>query len=293
MELEQQFKLTRPGDFGVMGDPIQHSRSPIMQNAALKFWWESQKDTRDGSAPKYHSFHVKKEELRTAFELAKKFQLKGLNITIPHKQAAVDIVNRIDEFSQETQSVNTVLFQDFEVKGYNTDGFGFEMALKNDLLFDPMGKTAFVLGAGSTGKIILKQLALLGIKTIFLWNRTSDRSALIVKELKKNLEILLVEGKEDIQRALSSSDLVVNATSVGLRENDPWPLADLNFSSNQDYFDVIYHRETAFIRDAKKSGAKTASGLGMLLYQGARSFEIWTQSPAPLKIMKKALMESL
>jgi shikimate dehydrogenase len=274
--LENQFANTSPGDFGVFGDPISHTLSPTMQNAALDEWWKSH-GVQNHKRPVYHAFRVRKDELREALELAKKYQLHGLNLTIPLKEIAADFVTSLDEFAAESKSINTVSFSDAETKGYNTDGYGFEMALKQGLHFDPMGKNALVLGAGGTGKIILRQLCLSGIKRIALWNRTADRSAMVVRDLKKKLDIVHVETDKELKMALSASDLIVNATSIGLKEKDPLPVPGLSFSSSQVCFDVVYHRETEFVSQAKKAGAQASGGLDMLLYQGARAFEIWTK----------------
>lgn len=290
--LESQFSKTKPGDFGVFGDPIAHSLSPSMHNAALEEWWRGQ-GQQSHKCPFYHAFHVKSDELRDGFELAKKYQLRGLNITVPHKERVTEMIPFVDEFAQECGAVNTLSFEEAEVKGFNTDGYGFEMTLKKAVHFDPMGKSALILGAGGTGKMMLRQLYFSGIKKIFLWNRTSDRSASVVKDLKKTLDISLVETKSDMNIALTSSDLVINATSVGLKDSDGLPAPDLTFSANQIYFDVVYHRETEFVTRARLAGAKVCDGLGMLLFQGARSFEIWTKSSAPVKVMKRALMESI
>ncbi len=289
IELENQFSTTKPGDFGVFGDPIKHSLSPLMQNAALEDWWK-QSASESRGRPVYHAFHVKNEELREALGLAKKYQLRGLNITVPHKENVAELLPSIDEFAGESGAVNTILFGEADEKGFNTDGYGFEMSLKQGLRFDPMGKSALILGAGGTGKMMLRQLCLSGIKKVFLWNRSVDRSASVVRDFKKKLDISLVETKSDMSVALTSSDLVVNATSVGLHEKDGLPAPDLTFSGNQVYFDVIYHRETKFVSQAIKAGAKVCDGLGMLLFQGARSFEIWTKTSAPVKVMKNALM---
>lgn len=288
-ELEAQFSPTKPGDYGVFGDPIKHSLSPLMQNAALEDWWKHS-GSKDHVRPTYHAFHVKKEELREAIGLAKKYQLHGLNITVPHKENVAELIPSIDDFARECGAVNTLVFEEASEKGFNTDGYGFEMTLKKGLSFNPIGKSALILGAGGTGKMILRQLCLSGINKVFLWNRSSDRSASVVTDLKKKLDISLVETKSDMSIALTSSDLVVNATSVGLKEKDGLPAPDLTFSSNQVYFDVIYHRETEFISQAARAGAKVCDGLGMLLFQGARSFEIWTKTSAPIKIMKNVLM---
>lgn len=292
--LENQFSKTSPGDLAVIGDPIEHSLSPLMHNAALSDWWSTfGKDQISKKQPRYHAIHVKKEEVQDALKLARKYQMKGLNVTVPHKETVVPFLPFLDEFSQECGAVNTIDLNGVETKGFNTDGFGFDMSLRRGLHFDPLGKTVLILGAGGTGKMMLRQLCLSGIKKAFLWNRSADRSASVVRDLKKKLDISLVETKLEMSVALTTSDVVINATSVGLKEKDGLPAPDLRFSSSQLYFDVIYHRMTPFLSAAKNAGAKACGGLGMLLFQGARSFEIWTKSAAPLKVMKKALMDAI
>jgi shikimate dehydrogenase len=173
------------------------------------------------------------------------------------------------------------------------DLLSYYMTTKQQLNFDPRGKTALVLGAGGTGKVLTHQLILSGIRRIYLWNRTPEKAVKLILAMDKKLDIHLVQTRDEMILAQSAADLVVNATTIGLKEGDGLPAPGLQFSSNRVYFDVVYHRETQFLKEAKDAGASRANGLCMLLYQGARSFEIWTKSKAPIKTMKKALMESI
>jgi len=290
--LEKLFAQTKPGDVGILGDPIGHSLSPLMHNAAFQTWWGAFRD-RDEPTPHYHKFQVPASDLGQAIELSKKAKLRGLNITVPHKKSVCQFLEKLDPIAQKVEAVNTISLTNGQSWGYNTDGHGFKRAIEKDLDFDVSEKKALVLGAGGTGVVIVHVLLEMGAK-VFWWNRHPQK---VTENLARFSHLksgtLLVGNDKELKAAMDEADLVVNATSVGLSPEDGLPARQLNFRPGQIVFDVIYHRETRYLQEAKAAGATVYGGLGMLVYQGARSFEIWTGAPAPQEVMWEALTKSL
>lgn len=291
--LEELFAKTQLGDVGLIGDPVNHSLSPLIQNTAFQTWKGAFQD-RNEPTPTYHLFHVTKDLLGRAVDLMRQHHLRGLNVTVPHKIDVCRFVDFLEPFAKRSGSVNTLCFSGKKVSGYNTDADGFKRALSWDLDFNPEGKTALVLGAGGTGRVVALSLLDMMVHKIFLWNRDPKKLEDILSLEDEEIEkIVPARSAEDLAAAVASSDLIVNATSLGLSEGDGIPGTNIQFSSDHVVFDVVYHRETAFLAAAKKAGARTADGSGMLVYQGARSFEIWTGTPAPVDVMRATLMKSL
>jgi len=288
--LEKQFENTKPGDAGIIGDPVAHSLSPVMQNVAFQTLKQAMR-----SNSTYHKFHIKPEQLKDAFKLVKKYQLRGVNVTVPHKIEACQYMDHLDPFAKKSGAINTVQFKDEKLKGFNTDGDGFFLSTIKDLEINPEGMTCFVFGAGGTGRVAILKLFQFGAKVIYCWNRSKEKVENILsvdQDLKKVLKG--VDGLGEVNKVLEKSDFVVNTTSLGLTEKtDHLPLDGIKFHKGQKVLDVIYHRKTEFMKQAENSGAQVVGGLGMLLHQGARAFEIWTGTPAPYELMKQALDQSI
>jgi shikimate dehydrogenase len=289
MALENQFINVKPGDVGIIGDPIDHSLSPVIQNAAFHTWSGVFKE--DGRrAPEYHTFHVRETELKEALALMQRCKMRGLNVTIPHKVAAVGLMTRLDPLASKVGAINTILSTEEGLIGYNTDGDGFGQALHYDLEFEAEKKTALVLGAGGTARVIIHKLLDIGIERVFLWNRHAERAANLAKEFSGPLSLV---SDAQVEAVSNGADLIVNTTSVGLKEGDGLPAPQLSFHIGQCVFDVIYNRETKLLSDARAAGARVVGGTKMLIYQGARAFEIWTAAPAPVEVMHVALEKAL
>ncbi len=283
------FNDARPGDFGIIGDPVAHSLSPAMQNAAITHWWRTQ--GRDPAAvPEYRLFPVSAAEVQQAISLVRERKLAGINVTVPHKIAVVPFLDDLHRFASRVGAVNTILNENGRLTGYNTDGLGFERAVTEDMAITP--DAALVLGAGATAQVIVNQLIAMDVEQIFWWNRTGDKVTDLIEKMPKGLNLRGVSADEigDICR---ECDLMVNATSVGLHDTDGLPAPGLVFSGEQAAFDVVYHRSTAFLAAAEKAGAFVSGGLPMLLHQGAAAFEIWTGENAPVDLMRKALDAAL
>jgi shikimate dehydrogenase len=267
----------------VVGSPIAHSASPAMHNAAFAAL---------GLNWRYLAFEVAPENLRAAIEGAKAMNFAGLNLTVPHKLLALKIVDALDESAKIWGAVNTIKFHDGRATGFNTDADGLANSLREDLEFEARGKKVLLLGTGGAGRTAALKLAAENIAELFLVNRTQSKAEEIAAEIRRQFPSVKVSaGYSKVEM-----DLVLNATSLGLKAEDVSPLDEKEFSLKQTsaVYDMIYRpAETKLLAAAKAAGCKTANGLGMLLHQGAKAFEIWTGEPAPLDVMRRALEQNI
>ncbi len=259
--------------YGVIGFPIKHSLSPIFQNRIL--WYV-------GLDAVYVPFEVKPEDLKTALEGLKALGVKGVNITIPHKERILEFLDFVDDHAKGIGAVNTVRFGD-KTEGYNTDWVGFLKSLR-EISPELKGKKALVLGAGGSARAVLYALKQEDVQ-VFLWNRTKDRA----KILSQSFGVQVVDFPEEV---VSTVDLIINTTSVGLTEEGM--LFDYSLiGEGQVVFELLYNKDTLLKEWAKKKGAKYSDGLRMLLYQGIESFKLWTGCEPNAKVALKALFEHL
>ncbi len=271
---------------GIIGNPIEHTCSPVMQNAAF---------SKAGLNWVYLPFLVREErEVGQALNGLKAIGCQGLNITMPYKRSVISFMNELTFQAQVAQAVNTVQFTDGKLIGYNTDGQGLVDSLREEASLELAGETVLLIGAGGAARSIAVALATAQAKEIIIVNRTLDRAKNLAGIISSNFSNTtiktLLPGDEDIIEAFKVSRLIVNATSVGMLTNPGLPIDANEVSHRHVVYDVVYEPlETAFLKAARLRGAKTINGLAMLLYQGARSFTIWTGKPAPLKEMKEAL----
>jgi shikimate dehydrogenase len=267
----------------VLGAPVRHSASPAMHNAAFAVL---------GLNWRYLAFEVDPKNLRAAIDGAKAMNFAGLNLTVPHKLLAMDMVNALDESAKTWGAVNTIRFDEKGSTGFNTDADGLANSLREDLGIKLRGAKVLLLGAGGAGRTAALKLASDNVAELFLVNRTPSKTEEIANEIQKrfpSVKVAVSFPKADV-------DLILNATSLGLKADDVSPLDDKQFSLKRAHavYDMIYRpAETKLLIDAKISGCKTANGLGMLLHQGAKAFEIWTGKPAPLDVMRRALEQNI
>jgi len=269
---------------GVIGDPINHSLSPIIQNAAF--------EALDLNFV-FLAYKVKTSGLEDAVNGARALNIRGLNVTMPHKTRIIDFLDRIDLSAQIIKSVNTVLNKENLLFGFNTDGVGALRALKENGV-EPKGRKVLLLGAGGAARAIAYTLAKEADELVVL-NRTVKSSHNLAKLLEKTVGKKVAAGSlsiSDIQRNLQDSDILINATSVGMKpkpQESPVPIKLLR--RDLSVMDIVYNPiETRLIKDAKSIGAVVIGGIEMLIYQGAASFEIWTGKSAPIQVMKKAAL---
>lgn len=260
---------------GIFGDPIKHTLSPIIHNAAFK---------ELGLDYCYVPFLVKSEKLKEAVEAIRALNIKGVNITVPHKEAVMIYLDEISEETKYIGAVNTILNENERLKGFNTDAYGFVKSLREENI--PInGKDILLLGAGGAAKAVAYGILKEGAK-VFIFNRTTARAYKIKESFNSIGKIEVIEKiKPEIMERFH---LVINATALGLKKEDPMPIEPTFLNKEQIYIDIIYP-ETPLMKEAEKRGCRVIGGLGMLLWQAAKAFEIWTSSNAPVEIMKKIL----
>ena len=274
---------------GIIGDPIEHTMSPAMHNAAFK---NKEVDYV------YLPFRVKKEELGRAIEGMRALNLRGLNVTIPHKVAVIPLIDELDNLAEKIGAVNTIVNDDGVLKGYNTDAAGFLQALREKGI-EPGGKSVVILGAGGAAKAISFILAERGSHIVIL-NRLEELDW--AKELAGRIsrafaqEVAALElNRKNLAKALGKADILVNATSVGMSPNvNETPVTSDRLRPNLVVYDIVYNPiKTRLRREAEAAGAETVSGLDMLVWQGVLAFEKWTGLKAPVNLMKEEAIKLL
>ena len=277
----------------VLGSPVEHSLSPAMHNAALETL---------GSDVRYAKIECAPENLAEAVECARRANFLGLNLTIPHKFAALGLCTELDDTARQLGAVNTLLIDGSRTAGFNTDGPGLVRAIREVFSFDLRDLRVMVLGAGGgAGSAAALQCALEGCPRLVLVNRTENKAHDIAQRATQLLHTDRLEGPEDpvtvipleesaLREQLTRTDLVINATSLGMKRTDPRLIPAAILTPDLMVYDMIYRPSlTRLLEDAKSTGARTANGLSLLLHQGALSLEIWLNRPAPLDVMRRAL----
>lgn len=269
---------------GIFGYPVRHSLSPLMQNAAIEAL---------GLNYIYIPFEVKPEELERAVNGIRALGISGVNITIPHKEKVVPFLEEVTEEASLIGSVNTIENKNGRLIGHNTDSRGYIRSLREDAGFEPKGKKILVIGAGGAARGIIAGLSMNDASDIFIANRTVEKGERLALEFKDKFSAIRfssipLSSLKD-PNILSQVDLIVNASSMGLDEGAP----DVEFSLTPPHAlisDIVYKPAvTPFLKKAQAAGRKTLGGLGMLIYQGAISLEIWTSKEAPVDIMRNSL----
>ena len=273
--------------YALIGYPIGHSLSPVMQNAALK---------TAGVDAVYLALKVSPPMLRSAVTGFRAVGLAGFNVTIPHKVAVMRCLDGLDPSAANLGAVNTVTNHEGRLIGHNTDGAGALAALQGAGV-DPKGLNAVILGAGGAARAIAFSLAL-KVESLVILNRTGTRASRLGKDVEKVAEAK-VKGMrltpENLQESLASADLLVNAASVGMSPRTEESLVERYLlHSDLTVFDIVYSPlRTQLMRDAEAMGARTVGGLSMLVHQGALAFELWTRKKAPIQVMREALEKQI
>jgi len=277
-----------PLRLAVIGDPVAHSASPPMHNAALAAL---------GLGVRYTRLHLRPDEVAEAFALLSQQGFIGINCTIPHKLTALSLVPQVDPSARRAGGVNTVTVQpDGSLAGASTDGLGFSRAVREAFQLGPGEVRVAILGAGGgAGRAVMMQCAEEGSPRLWLLNRTTDKLAPLVADVNREFPATEIRtaGLTDpeIEAALADADLVVNCTAVGMKADDPSPVPVGFLQKRHRVYDTIYTAaRTPLMRAAGTVGAPAENGLPMLLHQGARSFEIWFQREAPVEVMRAALL---
>jgi shikimate dehydrogenase len=271
----------------VLGDPVAHSASPPMHNAAL---------TACGIDAGYCRLHIRAGELGEALRLIAKHGFIGVNCTIPHKAGALAAMDEADDETRRAGGVNTVVVEaDGKLRGFSTDGPGFARAVHEEFGVELRDVRVLVLGAGGgAGRAVSMQCATDRARRITLVNRSAEKLQPLHDALAAiySRDVLSMKpwDMDALAAALDVSDLVVNCSSLGMKADDPSPVPATLLSARHLVYDTIYtaHR-TPLMLAAHAAGARSANGLSMLLHQGALSFEHWFHRPAPLEVMRSAL----
>jgi shikimate dehydrogenase len=277
---------------GLIGDPVEHTMSPAMHNAAYR---------QMGLDYVYVPFRVRLEELGKAIDGMRAFNMRGLNVTIPHKVAVIPFLDKLDALAEKIGAVNTIANDNGVLTGYNTDATGFLRALLEKGI-EPRGKKALILGAGGASRAVSHILADSGAERLIILNRAEELnwaydlagsiSQLYTMDAKAGQ--LNRESLDSVMERIDIS-ILVNATSVGMTPDvDSTPIdADL-LRPELAVFDVVYNPlRTRLLRDAEAAGAETISGIEMLAWQGALAFEKWTGQEAPLDLMRQEAIRQL
>ncbi|MBA2622140.1 MAG: shikimate dehydrogenase [Chthoniobacterales bacterium] len=287
----------QPIRLGVFGDPVHHSLSPQMHNAAL---------THCGLAMRYARFQIRTEEIQTALRLLPALGFIGVNLTVPHKMSAVGVLDQLSDFARVVGAINTVRIEGERLWGSNTDGPGFARAIRSEFAVDLRDLRVLLLGAGGgAGRAIAMQCAAEGCERLVLVNRMADKAEQLAVELKNSFADARVSGpvprltvipweERALRFQIANSDLLVNASSVGLHHSDASPIAASLLAPHLLVYDTVYSQQrTPLLVATAEAGARGANGLSMLLHQGALAFETWFDRDAPIEVMRAALAHEL
>ncbi len=278
---------------GLIGYPLKHSVSAAFQQAALDYY---KLDIR------YHVWETKPDKLEVAVERLRKPDALGANVTVPHKEAVISMLDEVDTLADQIGAVNTIVKVRNKLVGYNTDALGFIRALREDAGFDPRGKQAVVLGAGGAAHAVAFILIKSGVINLTIINEYLDVAESLSLKLTANLDegqtvSALLWEKRSFQQALSTCNLLVNCTTIGMKhgKNEGQAPVDAKLLTKDIFVcDVVYNPlQTPLLKMAAAAGTRTLAGLPMLIYQGAAAFELWTERKAPVEVMFKAAREAL
>jgi shikimate dehydrogenase len=271
---------------GLIGDPVAHTLSPAMHNAAFK---------ELGLDAVYVPFPCPCSGVKRLLQTLTDLGALGANVTIPHKQLALACVDECSPEAERIGAVNTVVFQGTKRVGHNTDGLGFLTSLKAAGI-KLKGQRAVLLGAGGAGRAVAVSLLQAGVAQLTLSEPQAKARRALLANLKKlgYTQVLGVEpGTATLHQASLAAQLVVNASPLGLKPNDPLPLPTDWIPQGQCVMDLVYgHGPTAFMQSARRRQARIVPGWHMLLYQGVESFRLWTGQKAPVEIMRRALLRA-
>ena len=261
--------------YGVIGYPVKHSLSPVMHN----FWFQ-----KLGLKGVYGSFEVPPEEFESAVKAIKVLGIKGVSITIPHKEKALELADEVEESAQKISAVNTFKLENGYLKGYNTDWIGVQKAFESKGI-SLKDKKVVILGAGGASKAVCFAVKNMQAKSIEVYNRTFEKALQLAEKFsvipKKWEEVFLAKG-----------DVLINTTSIGLESNQS-PVEEEVISRFSVFMDVVYTPlKTKFLKLAEKYGT-IIDGLEMLIYQGAKQFEIWTGVYPPIDEVREILIQTL
>ena len=285
-------KLKPPIRLGVLGYPVAHSLSPQMQNVALE---------KSDLEMRYGRFEIAPDELQAALGLLPGLDFVGVNLTVPHKIAALPLVGETDD-ARQVGAINTIKLERGKLRGFNTDGKGFSRAIREEFSVDLRDLRILVFGAGGAARAIALECAKENCERLVIANRDPEKANQLVESLRgffagprvlgpvSRLQAVAAD-EAALRFQIANTDLVVNATPLGLNRGDAAPIPARLLAPHLMVYDTVYASgPTTFVSGAIEAGARAANGLSMLLHQGALAFEIWFDRAAPIDAMRKALL---
>ncbi len=272
--------------YGIFGHPVKHSLSPDMHNSAF---------SELGLNSVYVAFDIEPENIGEATNAIRAMGIKGINITIPHKQTIIPFLDEVSPDATLTGAVNTVKNEEGKLSGFNTDVGGFLRAIREDLDFSPEDNTLFLIGAGGAARAVLSAFCMNGGAIVYIADILKDKAIELADQFKGNfenirIETIEMEDKDTVSEKFSEADILVNASPAGMDGVGSHDIPLTSLKKSAVVYDLVYKpQNTKLLTDVRELGHKASGGLTMLLYQGAESFEIWTGETAPVTVMKKAL----
>ena len=285
----------KPARLAVIGHPINHSLSPQLHQPALD---------AVGLQIRYIRLEVEPLHVTEALQRLRDLGFIGANVTVPHKFEALSACDEVSSEANVLGAVNTVLFENGQALGFNTDGPGIVRAMREEFSVDLKDLRVMIVGAGGgAGQAIAAQCALEGCEHLVLVNRSVDKAVALAERLAHYFDTERLEGPGDrlvvlpidspeVVTESNNTDLIINATSLGLKRTDPSPLPGACLQPHHLVYDTIY-KPTRFLQEAAANGARTANGLSLLLHQGVLAFDLWFPGKAPLDIMRQALADAV
>jgi shikimate dehydrogenase len=278
------------GLYGLIGHPVSHSLSPLIHNSAFNAL---------GLKCRYFLFEVAPYFFPQAMAGIRALGIKGVNITIPYKQKVIEFLDSVDPAAAAIGAVNTVVNNGERLIGYNTDGEGSLRSLKEEAGLDPCGLTCVIFGSGGACRAVALTLAQKGAGKIIIASRNQAQAHEISSLINKNsANVAITVTLADIAdfKELKTADLVINSTPIGMwpKTEEPPVINTSLLSRHSLVWDLVYNPvETRFLREAREHGCPTLSGLGMLLYQGAEAFRLWTGCEPPIEAMRRELEKAI
>lgn len=272
----------KTGLLALIGQPVSHSLSPAMHNAAF---------AADDLEYTYVCLEVDPDDLPDAVRGAAALKLRGFNVTMPHKRAVARLVDKLDEGARISGAVNTVVIEGSTLRGYNTDGGGMVMACR-EVGIELSGRRALIVGAGGAAAAIAIAFGGAGVGSLIIANRSLDHATELKKKLREaGLESVEANNLDSLDEALEKAEIVVNTTPLGMKENDHLPIPEEYLEEGRAICDAVYRPgvETVLVRLARERGASVVSGDRMLLYQGVLAQKLWTGREPNVKVMDNAI----
>jgi shikimate dehydrogenase len=276
----------------VIGDPIAHSLSPVLQNFLIRHF----------ALPfTYEALHVRQADLPQMMQsrlAGRDGEFRGVNVTIPHKQAVLPFLDELDETAAAIGAVNTIVVDNGKMIGYNTDAAGFQRSLEMAGV-TIAGKIVFVFGAGGAARAVVFALLQTGARTIYLCNRNAGRAEAMIFDFATRADNGQLQCLPWAERSLwlesNAVDLIINTTSVGMHVQSNVPILPPHiFSADMSAVDLVYNPlQTEFLQAAATAGAKTVNGLGMLIHQGVAALQLWSKKPLDIHEIYSALENEL